>query len=90
MIDRADAEATIYRVAVCAFIYDPDRPVEETGRTLEEELVWCVQPLQGLDLVTQGELQNRIAELIVNPLADRQTFIADLNALVPPDERCEG
>ena len=81
MIDRAEAEATIYRVAVSAFTYYPDKPAAEPGYGLEEDLDWCTAPLLSLPPEQRAALRETIRELITTPNADRRAFIAALNEL---------
>lgn len=81
MIDRAEAEATIYRVAVSAFTYYPDKPAAEPGYAVEEDLDWCTAPLLSLPPEQRASLRETIRELITTPTADRRAFIATLNEL---------
>ncbi|KJL45773.1 hypothetical protein [Microbacterium trichothecenolyticum] len=85
MLDRAHAEATLYRVAVCAFTHYPDKPVEEPGWTLEEDLAWCLAPLDDLPAPHLADFTGTIRTLITTPTADRQTFIRQLLALTGDD-----
>jgi hypothetical protein len=81
MIDRADAEATEYRVAVSAFTYYPDKPAAEPGYSIDEDIDWCVAPLRSLPPERVQALRVRIREMITDPTADRQSFIATLKNL---------
>ncbi|WP_426321881.1 hypothetical protein [Microbacterium sp. E-13] len=85
LLDRAQAEAALYRVAVCAFTYYPDKPVDEPGWTLDEDLAWCLAPLAGLPDEKLAELASTIRTQIVTPTADRQAFIRPLLALTGDD-----
>jgi hypothetical protein len=80
MLDRADVEEVIYRVAVSAFRYYADKPTKELGYTVDEDVQWCAVPLAGYAEVDLNRLQQTIHQLITNPNADRQAFIHDLNA----------
>tara|TARA_R110002020_G_scaffold286153_5_gene501723 strand:- start:4403 stop:4666 length:264 start_codon:yes stop_codon:yes gene_type:complete len=81
MIDRAQVEAVITRVAVAAFTYYPERPTAEPGYTLGEDVAWCIRPLISLEGPQREAWRLRIADLIANPTADRQAFIRDLAAI---------
>lgn len=81
-IDRAEAEATLYRVAICAFTYHPDKPLEEPGYDVAEDIAWCLAPLAGLPTTQLDELRDTVRVLITTPTADRQAFIRDLGGLV--------
>lgn len=77
MLDRADVEEVIYRVAVSAFRYYPEKPAVELGYTVEEDVEWCVQPLAGKEGVDAGALSDSIRHLITDPTADRRAFIVE-------------
>lgn len=85
MIDRADTEAALYRVAICAFTYHPDKERDEPGYTIDEDITWCLQPLTALPAETLHELRETVRALITTPTADRQAFIRYLAALGDPD-----
>ncbi|GAA1979130.1 hypothetical protein [Microbacterium pumilum] len=75
MIDRADAEAVIYRVAVSAFAYYPDKATKEPGYTVDEDVEWSLEPVSALDSAQTAELEDRIREAITSLACDRQGFI---------------
>jgi hypothetical protein len=75
MIDRADVEELIFRVAECAFRYHPSRPITEPGYTVEEDVAWCVEPLSGKEEVDEEALADSLRLLITDPTADRRAFI---------------
>lgn len=80
MLDRADVEEVIYRVAVSAFRYYADKPAKELGYTVDEDVRWCTSPLTDHPDINLAALQQEIRQLITNPNADRQAFIQNLNA----------
>lgn len=79
-IDRTDVEATLYRVAVSAFTYYPNKE-DEPGYTLDEDVDWCFAPIAGLPARRRDELRTRIRTMITEPTANRREFIAMLAAL---------
>lgn len=81
MLDRSQVDAAVYRVAVAAFTYYPDRPEVEPGYTIDEDLDWCLRPLQRLPHEELEALRERIRALITDPGADRQGFIRHLKSL---------
>lgn len=81
MLDRTQVDATIYRVAIAAFTYYPDKHTTEPGYTVDEDLEWCMRPLRHLPKEERDELRARILELIADPSADRQAFIGYLKSL---------
>jgi hypothetical protein len=81
MIDRAEAEATIYRVAISAFTYYPDKPSVEPGYRVDEDVDWCSAPLLSLPPEQLRRLRETIRELITDTTADRRSFIVTLNEL---------
>lgn len=90
MIDRSEAEATLYRVAICAFTYYPTKATEEPGYRIDEDVAWCAAPLAGLPTTLLAEMRATIATLIITPSADRQAFIRRLTELSGADARLEG
>lgn len=80
MLDRADVEEVIYRVAVSAFRYYADKPATELGYTVDEDVRWCTAPLTDHPDINLAALEQEIRQLITNPNADRQAFIRNLNA----------
>ena len=81
MIDRADTEATLFRVAICAFTYYPDKPTDELGYTVDEDVNWCSKPLTSLPESELTVMRASIQALITDPTTDRQAFIAYLAQL---------
>ena len=86
MIDRADTEATLYRVAICAFTYYPGKPWEEPGYSIDEDIAWCTAPLAGLPQEKLTALGASIRSLITDPGADRRSFISTLARLADEKE----
>jgi hypothetical protein len=78
MLDRSQIDATVFRVAVAAFTYYPEKPAREPGYTLDEDLDWCMRPLRHLPDAHRGELREHVSALITDPVADRQAFIRRL------------
>lgn len=78
MLDRSQIDATIFRVAVAAFTYYPDKPAREPGYTLDEDLDWCMRPLRHLPDAHRRELREHISSLVTDPTNDRQAFIRRL------------
>lgn len=81
VIDRSDAEAALARVAVAAFTYYPEKHTDEPGYVVEEDVEWAVEPLRMLADEAREQWRRRVIRVIVDPAADRQTFVADLMAL---------
>lgn len=79
MLDRSQIDATIFRVAVAAFTYYPDKAAREPGYTLDEDLDWCMRPLRHLPDAHRAELREQVTALITEPDSDRQAFIRRLN-----------
>ncbi|MGC5224882.1 hypothetical protein ACPW96_20145 [Micromonospora sp. DT81.3] len=81
MIDRSDCEATLYRLAVCAFTYYPGKETDEPGYSVDEDVDWCLAPLAGAAMASTIGSRRSIRELITNADADRQAFIVRLREL---------
>ena len=81
MLDPAAAEAVLYRVAICAFTWHPNKEVDEPGWTITEDLDWCLDPLTGLPTDQLTDLRATVQTLITTPTADRQAFVRQLAAL---------
>ena len=80
MIDRADTETVLYRVAISAFTYYPGKEREEPGYTVEEDVIWCLAPLVTLPAVLDA-MRPRIRQLITDSTADRRGFLTTLAQL---------
>ena len=78
MLDRSEIDATVFRVAVAAFTYYPEKAAREPGYTLEEDLDWCMRSLRNLPDTERRELRAQITALVTDPAADRQAFIRKL------------
>jgi hypothetical protein len=87
-LDRANTDAALYRAAICAFTYHPDKHLDEPGYQLAEDLAWCLAPLGTLPTTELAALRDTIATLITTPTADRQAFIRTLATL--SDDASEG
>jgi hypothetical protein len=81
MLDRSDVDAAVFRVAVAAFTYYPDKPAREPGYILSEDIGWCMRPLRHLPAHDQQVLREQVERLITDPTADRQAFIRQLETL---------
>lgn len=78
-IDRNCTEKVLYRVAICAFMYYPGMPDAEPGYDVEEDIAWCLAPLERR--LPSGDIQmlsNVTRMIITEPLADRRPFITKL------------
>lgn len=82
MLDRSQIDATVFRVAVAAFTYYPDKSNREPGYTLDEDLDWCMRPLRQLPDLHREELRQHISDLVTDPGADRQAFIRRLQGYI--------
>lgn len=87
MLDRSQIDATVFRVAVAAFTYYPEKPAREPGYTLDEDLDWCMRPLRHLPDAHRLELREHITSLVTDPTADRQAFIRRLQRYTAKPER---
>ena len=81
MRDPAAAEDALYKVAICAFTWYPNKEANEPGWTITEDLDWCLAPLTGLPGDELADLRATVQTLITTPTADRQAFIRHLAAL---------
>lgn len=66
-VDRADIEATRYRVAICALDYYADKPHDEPGYTIDEDVTSCLAPLLGRDADVLDQLRTIIRDTIADP-----------------------
>ena len=65
MIDRADTEASLARVAFAAFLYHPTKHLDEPGWTVDEDIDWALTPLNDLDPTARAVWRERIREVII-------------------------
>ncbi|HRN30072.1 MAG TPA: hypothetical protein PK781_01580 [Terrimesophilobacter sp.] len=93
MLDLSQADAAIFRTAVAAFTYYPAKTEREPGYTVDEDLNWCIRPLRNLPQQEHDQLAKHIRQLIIDPTADRQSFIRHLRSLTgepnPNDDLAE-
>ena len=77
--DRSDTEAVLYRVAICAFLYEPS----SGGSTdsVDDDIAWCLAPVAHLVPTVIGTLRHAIRAQIATRTADHQAFIRQLSAL---------
>lgn len=75
MLDRSDAEAVLFRVAVAAFMYYPEKHIQEPGYSVEEDLEWCAKPMAILPEPTQQDLLDEARAIITDQTRDRRKFI---------------
>ena len=69
MIDRADTEASLARVAFAAFLYHPTKHLDEPGWTVDEDIDWALTPLRDLDPTARAVWRERIREVMTSPLS---------------------
>lgn len=81
MIDRTHAEALLYRVAVSAFGYYPDKPTAEIGYTIDEDIDWCLDAVPQIPAPHRTAMRDRIAEAITDPTRERESFSREVLAL---------
>lgn len=74
-LDRAVAEAVIYRVALSAFTYFPGREDHEPGYSLAEDIDWCLALIPLVDRIRNRGLCAQVEHVITHPDADRQAFM---------------
>lgn len=82
MIDRADAEAVLYRAAIAALGYWPTKHLDEPGYTIDEDIDWCLGPIGALDGLTLQRVRARVRAVIADPTAAREEFRRALAELV--------
>lgn len=83
-IDRVDAEAVLYRVAVTAFAEDAASGLLERD-TLHAEVAWCLEPLQDLPEAELEWLRAVVAAAILNPTAHRHRLRAAFSRTLHDD-----
>lgn len=81
MIDRSHTEAVLDRVAFAAITYYPDRAATELGYTLEEDVAYCLTPLQPFHEAGDGPLRELVAQTISDPTQYRQRLVQRLEEL---------
>lgn len=81
-IERDHAEKVLYRAAISAFMYYPEKPDNEPGYDVEEDVAWCTAPLERRLPAPDVEVfRGVIRMLITEPLADRRPLIQKLAEL---------
>lgn len=82
MLSRDTAESVIYRVAVASLAYYPEKPLEELGYSIDEDLDWCLAPLALLDPAFLQRARTNVREVITDPTVHRRMFTRNLMNLV--------
>lgn len=81
MIDRSHTEALLDRVAFAALTYYPDRTSDEPGYTVEEDVAYCLAPLQPLPGAWGDDLRELVGRTITDPTQYRQRLVQQLERL---------
>lgn len=81
LVDQRDTDVTLFRVAICAFLYYPGKLSDEPGYTIDEDLAWCMAPLRSLPARQLVHTTDRTRALIMDSSADPREFIATLAML---------
>ncbi len=84
MLDRTQAEGLLLRVAVAALNYYPDKPTDEPGYQLAEDIDWCLDALPALFEPFRDAMAQRLTEVITDPVTYRQGFVRDILDLTTP------
>ena len=84
MIDRAQTENVMRRVAISAFQYYPTKHLDEPGYSVDEDVIWCLEPLAALPATELDGLRATVELLITTPTANRRPFIRYLARLSEP------
>ena len=82
MIDRSHAEDLLYRAAIASIGWHPHKATEEPGYTIDDDIDWCLEPVQHIPHQHLTGLRGRVRELIEDPTTHRYAFRRDLLALV--------
>jgi len=80
-LDRTYREEALYRVAISAFTYYPEKEADDADYSVEEDVDWCVAPIAAHSVDAAARIRPRIREVITNPDADRQAFLVRLGVL---------
>lgn len=84
VMDRANVEAVLARIAIATFTYYPGKAAIEPGYLVEEDVEWALDPLRALDDARMSTWRERVTAVIVDPPADRRAFIDELMELAEP------
>lgn len=76
-----------HAVAYAAFTYYPQKSADIPRWTIDEDVAWCMQPLDSLSRGLRTGFADRIRLLIIDPEQNRHLFIQDLNALESPESK---
>lgn len=78
-IDRAQVESVLYRVAVSALTWYPDKTDADHDYRIEQDQRWCLAPMQGVDVGLP--IRVLVASTIMDPSRYRAELVCALAAL---------
>jgi hypothetical protein len=81
MTAQDQIDVALQRTAIAAFIYYPQIHVDQPDYRLDEDLAWCVEPLDDLDPATLTAVREIIGRAIVEPTEYREELFAILSGL---------
>ena len=89
MTAQDQIDVALQRTAIASFIYYPQIHVDQPDYRLDEDLAWCVDPLDDLDPAALGAVREIIGRAIVEPTEYREELFSILSGLADADTPAE-
>lgn len=82
MVDRAEAEAVLFRAGVAVIASYPEEVRDEPGYTIDEDVAWCVQPLSSPYAGARANIAGHVGGAIADATASRRALVLGVEALI--------
>lgn len=75
-VEQETADGVLQKVGTLAVLYYPELQVDDPQFTLERDVAWCVEGVDGLVADDLALLKEAIGRTIINPTAYREPLTA--------------
>ncbi|WP_104200578.1 hypothetical protein [Cryobacterium sp. Y29] len=83
-IPQEQFDDLLSRTALAALFYYPEVAVDDDGRNLQNDIVYCLEPVAGIGDEDAERLGVVVGRVITNPTAHRSELLALVIELAPP------
>ena len=82
-IPQEQFDDLLSRTALAALFYYPEVAVEDDGRNLQNDIAYCLEPVDGIGDEDAERLRIVVGRVITNPTAHRSELLALVIELAP-------
>ncbi|MGX5695108.1 hypothetical protein ACWKWP_02820 [Agromyces soli] len=83
-ISQEQFDDLLGRTALASLFYLPEVTVEDGAYRLQDDVEYCLQPVEGLPATDRERLRESIGRAIADPTAYRSDLLALVAELAPP------